>query len=99
MFTAFSSTHPSSAARLPPARQRHPGPARRARLAGVTARATEAFEIALHYQDGTGSEACAEALLNALHVASPGIVATALVHRSACQASSPVTAQACVKTS
>ncbi|MFB7375834.1 hypothetical protein ACFC6U_03140 [Kitasatospora purpeofusca] len=46
---------------------------------GVTARATEAFEIALHYQDGTGPKACAEALLNALHAASPGIVAAALV--------------------
>ncbi|MEU1425326.1 hypothetical protein [Kitasatospora sp. NPDC005751] len=41
--------------------------------------AVESFEIALHYQDDRGEEACEEALHNALAAAGPGIAAAALL--------------------
>lgn len=47
-------------------------------LRHVGARAAHAFEIALAYQGGRDEEACAEALLEALAAAGPGIAATAL---------------------
>ncbi|MFE7490123.1 hypothetical protein [Kitasatospora sp. NPDC057541] len=41
--------------------------------------AAESFEIALHYQDGCGERARAQALHNALAAAGPGIAAAALL--------------------
>ncbi|MFD9597370.1 hypothetical protein ACFWA9_32100 [Kitasatospora sp. NPDC059973] len=57
----------------------HGDPLNRLAYRGVFDSAVESFEIALHYQDGRGEEACEEALHNALAAAGPGIAAAALL--------------------
>ncbi|MGK5546690.1 hypothetical protein ACSNOH_18450 [Streptomyces sp. URMC 127] len=48
----------------------------------IADRATEAFEIALHYQSDRSPESCREALHNALAVAASGFVAAGLMSLS-----------------